>query len=183
MTDSFLNMDEEELENILDQRKELTLTKNEALYLSDSLTLLMEQEQTPGLIHMPARHLSAHAVVPVPVDLIQKIGMAVLLVTDPTNISGETIIELSVADLYLIRECCQSYVRINKELVGYNLVRKVYALLLEDAMKEKIFIETIMETVEEDLDYTDIRSFEQVKDRYLNYLDQESEVTDDNRTI
>tara|TARA_R110000765_G_scaffold196799_1_gene302469 strand:- start:1492 stop:2037 length:546 start_codon:yes stop_codon:yes gene_type:complete len=181
MSDSFLN--EEELEDILDQIKELTLTKNEALYLSDSITLLMEHEQVPGLVHIPARHLSAHAVVPVPVDIIQKIGMAVLLVTDPDNTSGETTIELSVADLYLLRECCQSYVRINKELVGYNLARKVYALLLDGLVKEKIFLETITETAEEDLDYTDIRSFEQVKDRYLNYLDQEESEVKDDRTI
>tara|TARA_R110000824_G_scaffold387582_3_gene582925 strand:+ start:1109 stop:1654 length:546 start_codon:yes stop_codon:yes gene_type:complete len=181
MSDSFLN--EEELEDILDQIKELTLTKNEALYLSDSITLLMEHEQSPGLVHIPARHLSAHAVVPVPVDIIQKIGMAVLLVTDPDNTSGETTIELSVADLYLLRECCQSYVRINKELVGYNLARKVYALLLDGLVQEKLFLETITETAEEDLDYTDIRSFEQIKDRYLNYLDQEESEVKDDRTI
>ena len=182
MPDSFLNMDEEELENTLDQMKELTLTKNEALYLSDSITLLMEHEQTPGIAHMPARHLSAHAVISVPVDLIQKIGLAVLMVTEPSNTIGEATIQLTVADLYLLRECCQSYVRINKELVGYNLARKVYSLLLEDAVKERTFVETMMETAEEDIDYSDIRAFDQVKDKYLNYLNQESEVKDD-RTI
>ena len=172
--------DDEDIESTLEQKKNITLTKNESLYLSDSITLLMEHEQTPGIIHMPARHLTAQASVPVPFELVQKIGMAVLIATDPKNSTCEATIELSVADLYLLRECCQTYVRVNKELVGYNLIRKVYKLLLEDTIKEKHLIETLVETADETDEalYT-ITPFETVKDQYQNYLNQESEVNDE----
>tara|TARA_R110000744_G_scaffold79587_2_gene156228 strand:- start:1719 stop:2276 length:558 start_codon:yes stop_codon:yes gene_type:complete len=177
---SFMDMDDEDIESALDQMKNITLTKNEALYLSDSITLLMEHEQTPGLVHMPARHLTAQASVPVPFELIQKIGIAVLIATDPENSSCEATIELSMADLYLLRECCQTYIRVNKELVGYNLIRKVYSLLLEDLLKEKHLVETLIETADEvDEAPYNIATFETIKDQYQIYLNQESEVTDE----
>ena len=69
--------------------------------------------------------------VPVPIDLIQKIGLAVLLATDPKNTENIAEVTMNIADLFLLRECCQSFVRINNELVGFNLLRKIYYLILD----------------------------------------------------
>ena len=42
-----------------------------------------------------------------------------------------------------MRECCQSFVRMNNEPVGYNLTRKIYRLLLEDTLQEKVFFDKL----------------------------------------
>ena len=130
-------------EVILIEFKEITLTKNEILYLSDSIPLLMEHTSEQGRIHMPARQLMPSAGVPVSVDLIQTIGMGVLIATDPKNVSQEATLSFNLADLYLLRECCQSFIKINNELVGYNLLRKIYKAILSDSMEERAFIDKL----------------------------------------
>tara|TARA_R110000824_G_scaffold39377_3_gene119185 strand:- start:342 stop:851 length:510 start_codon:yes stop_codon:yes gene_type:complete len=133
----------EEEESFLEIVKPLPLTRNEALYLSDSITLLMEHTPEQGRVHMPARQLMPQAAVPVPLDLIQKVGLAVLLTTNTMEEDEESIyeIDLTVADLFLLRECCQSFIKVNNELVGFNLLRKIYALVLEEDMKERKFFQ------------------------------------------
>jgi hypothetical protein len=56
----------------------------------------------------------------------------------------------------------------------------VYSLLLEDKLKEQYLIETLMETADEleESPYT-ITPFEQIKEKYQSYLNQESEITDE----
>jgi len=131
------NEDDDAFLDTLETEKVLCLTKYEALYLSDSMTLLMEQTSEIGKVHMPARQLVHQALIPVPLYLIQKIGLAVLETCDPENETQLANIEVSIADLFLLRECCQSFIRVNQELVGYNLLRKVYTLLLEDSILEE----------------------------------------------
>ena len=63
--------DDFDLELFLDDIKQLTLTRNELLYLSDSVTLLLEHTTEQGKMHIPARQLKASAGVSVPVELIQ----------------------------------------------------------------------------------------------------------------
>ena len=70
-------------------------------------------------------------------EAAQKIGLAVLETCNPENETQLTNIEVSIADLFLLRECCQSFIRVNNELVGYNLLRKVYTLMLEDSILEE----------------------------------------------
>ena len=131
------------MNDIFDEMKTLTLTRNEALYLSDSMTLLLEHTPEAGKIHVPARQLMPQAGVPVPIELIQKIGLAVLISTSPENKTQTAQIEFSIADLFLVRECCQTFIKINTELVGYNLIRKIYALILERDIMERSFIEDL----------------------------------------
>ena len=137
--DSSDDSDEEEREFLagLEEEKVLTLTRNEALYLSDSMTLIVDMRPEPGQMSMPVRHLQASALIPVPGYLIHKIGLAVLETTSPDNKTQTAAVELAVADLYMIRECCQSFIKVNKEAVGYNLLRKVYALMLENELREQ----------------------------------------------
>ena len=135
--------DEQDDEDFLSEVKSLTLTKNELLCISDSMTLLMEHTSEYGRMHIPARQLMPSAGMPVPVELIQTIGIGVLIATDPANVSQEATLSFNVADLYLLRECCQSYIKINNELVGYNLLRKIYKVMLSDSMEERVFIDKL----------------------------------------
>ena len=151
----------------LAEEKELSLTRNEALYLSDSITLLLEMTPEQGRMQIPSRHLLPQGTVSVPIDLIQNLGMAVLLTTQDRLTSEEAVIKVSVADLFLLRECCQSYIKVNQEYVGYNLLRKIYALVLEKDLQERNFIEDITRDVDTSLiPHTD--TLEEIKDRTDN---------------
>ena len=127
----------------LDEIKNIIITKNEALFLSDSLTLLMEHTTDQGRIHVPARQLMPSAGVPAPIELIEKVGLAVLVSCDTKNETAQAKLSVSIADLFLLRECCQSFMKINNELVGYNLLRKIYSAMLESDIKERSFIEDL----------------------------------------
>lgn len=148
----------------LAEEKELSLTRNEALYLSDSITLLMEITPEQGKMQLPSRHLLPQGTVSVPIDLIQTLGMAVLLTTQDRWALEEATIRITVADLFLLRECCQSYIKVNQEYVGFNLLRKIYALILEKDLKERNFIEDITRDVDTSLiPHTD--TLEEIKER------------------
>jgi len=155
--------------------KPLTLTKNELLYLSDSMTLLMEHMSEQGRVHIPARQLMPSAAVPVPIELIQNVGLGLLIATDPKNVSQEATVTFSVADLYLLRECCQSFVKINNELVGYNLLRKLYTLILEESMEEREFINRLTIGIDFSMQNID-------KDR-LQYLEELRQRHDTDNTV
>tara|TARA_Y100000593_G_C4288780_1_gene327107 strand:- start:1279 stop:1800 length:522 start_codon:yes stop_codon:yes gene_type:complete len=161
--------------NELLMEKPLTLTKNELLYLSDSMTLLMEHMSEQGRVHIPARQLLPSASVPVPIELIQNIGLGLLISTDPKNVSQEATITFSVADLYLLRECCQSFVKINNEMVGYNLLRKIYTLILEESMEEREFINKLTTGIDFSMQNID-------KDR-LQYLEELRQRHDTDNTV
>ena len=132
----------------LEEEKVLELTMNEALYLSDSMTLLLEHTPEHGKIHVPARQLMPQAGVPVPIELIQKIGLAVLVATASENEDKLAAMEVNVADLFLLRECCQSFIKINNERVGFNLLRKIYYLILERDIEERSFIEELTKGID-----------------------------------
>lgn len=133
----------EELETI----RTLNLTRYETLFLSDSVTLLLEHDTHEGKFQIPAKTISPSAGVGVPLELIQKLGMAVLMVTEPES-DGMVDVPLTISELYLIREVCQSYVRVNTEPVGYNLLRKVYRLILESNLKERAAFENLIHDVD-----------------------------------
>ena len=153
----------------LEELRELSLTRNEALYLSDSVTLLMEITPDSGKLQIPSRHLLPQGTISVPVDLIQTIGMAVLLTTQDKWALEEAVIQISVADLFLLRECCQSYIKVNQEYVGFNLLKKIYALVLEEDLKERNFIEDLTKDVDTSLiPHTD--TLQEIKDKHKDYL-------------
>ena len=145
---------EQEFVEQLDTMKILSLTRAEALFLSDSMTLLLEHDKDDKSFQIPARSIKASATVSVSVEMITRVGLAVLLTTDPKNQSRTTEMPISMSELYILRECCQSFVTYGDELVGYNLIRKIYKLLLEDSFKQRKFIERI--TSDLDLSLEDI---------------------------
>lgn len=141
--EAFDDFEENDLDCSLNEERIIQLTRNEILYLSDNMTLLMEHVTEMGKMHVPARQLMPQASVPVSIDLIEKIGVAFLQATDPDNSDKNAEISVTVADLFLLRECCQSFLRVGKEPVGFNLLRKIYSLILEEDTKERTFIEEL----------------------------------------
>ena len=122
---------EDEVEPI----KTLTLTKNELLYLDDSVTMLIEPDSN---LPLPFRPLVSQALISIPSCMMEKLGRGVFNPQDKPT----TQIELSISELYILREICLSYVKINGEAVGYNLKRKIYQALLSDEVKEEEDLKT-----------------------------------------
>ena len=167
--DNFESYEDEFIDDTkLAEIKSLVLTRNEALFLSDTVTLLMEHIADPGKAQLPMRHLLPQAVIPVPIDLIQKIGFAVLLTTDRNDIKSQAPIDVTIADLFLLRECCQSYIKVNQELVGFNLLRKIYELILERDLKERQDIERITKDI--DTSVLNRTNIEELRRKYTNHL-------------
>ena len=102
--------------------KIVSLTKEESLFLDDAFTVIIDGEQMRGLTTL--RGMSGQASVPVSMDLISKVGTALVEVDD--------------ADLLALREVANSQVRFEGIPVGYNLKRKVLALLLENQYAHEV---------------------------------------------
>ena len=106
----------------------MLLTRNECLFIDDSLSMIIERE--PGEERLGTVRPMAHtAGLPAPVDLLEKIGKAILFTTDPENTGQPAEVSVNETDLYMLREITHSYVKIGEEPVGFNLKRKIYTLL------------------------------------------------------
>lgn len=138
-------MEEEDLEEDLHP---IHMTRNEVLFLDDSLTMMLEKDGMHEAI-TTMRTMMPSAYLPAPVTLIDKLGMAVLRITDPENTEGGTIIHLNDTDIYMLREICHSYCKIGKEHVGYNLKRKLYLALYNEFYQRDKQIDKLLSTVDE----------------------------------
>ena len=111
----------------------LTLSHHEILYLDDCLTLMIEREYENPLetgTHMSTmRNILPTAPLAVPIELIEKIGMGVLYVTDEENEGRNVEISFDASELYMLREITQSYIKVGDEPVGYTIKRKLYKAL------------------------------------------------------
>ena len=121
------------LEDVMEDGIEISLTRNEALFIDDSLSMLIERDGDANIMNehrvSTVRPLTPTAGLPAPLELIEKIGMAVLYTTDPENGSKEALLELDVTDLLMLRELAHSYVKVGEEAVGFNLKKKIYLSL------------------------------------------------------
>ena len=115
--------------------KTLMITKAEALYLDDVFTMLTFPEEKISLSGV--RPITPSAMGVAPPDLIERIGMAVLLTTADDGIA-EAELMVDEGELYLLREVANTNVKFLDEMVGFNLKRKVYMALLEDSYKESL---------------------------------------------
>ncbi len=141
--DSFLEHEElsEEAEQVI------LLTRNEALFIDDSLSMLIERE--PHDERMGTVRPMAHtAGLPAPVDLLEKIGKAILFTTDPENKGEPAEVAMSETDLYMLREITHSYIRIGEEAVGFNLKRKIYTLLYSTEYERDKTAKRLLSTVD-----------------------------------
>tara|TARA_R100000988_G_scaffold24850_1_gene12097 strand:+ start:4656 stop:5192 length:537 start_codon:yes stop_codon:yes gene_type:complete len=117
----------------------ISVTRNEALFLDDCLTLMVET--TPDTQNIrPLRPISpiTSGGVPAPMELIHKIGKAVLYTCDLENRNKEYKLYVEEFELLVLREVCSSTAKFGAELVGFNLKKKIYhALLKEDLEMEQ----------------------------------------------
>jgi len=132
----------------------LPLTRNEALYIDDSLSMLIEKEFEDGRLGT-IRPLTATAGLPAPVDLIDRIGQAILFTTDPDNEGELALVPVSDTDLYIIREVSHSYIKVGDEPVGFNLKKKVYKLLHEEAYEKEKVMKRMLDELDIPIVFTD----------------------------
>ena len=126
--------------------KTLMITKAEALYLDDVFTMLTFPEERISISGV--RPITPSAMGVAPPDLIERIGMAVLLTTADDGIT-EAELEVDEGELYLLREVANTNVKFLDEMVGFNLKRKIYMALLEDSYKESLQFAKLMKDMEE----------------------------------
>jgi len=129
------------------ENKVLNLTRNEALYLDDNLSLLVEKDIDDAHIQT-LRPLSHSAGVSTTIELIEKLGHAILFTTDDKNKGLEAEVILSDADLFILRELAHSYVKIGTERVGFNLKRKIYSLLYKQSYKRNEITNTLLAQID-----------------------------------
>lgn len=130
------------------------MTRNEVLFLDDSLTMMIEKEPMQEAVTTMRPQLPT-AYLPAPVSLIDKLGMAVLRITDPDEINTGTVVHLNTTDIYMLREICHSYSRVGREQVGYNLKRKLYLALYAENYNRDKQIDRLLSTVEEEVKQSD----------------------------
>ena len=133
--------------------KTLIITKAEALYLDDVFTVLTFPEDKISISGV--RPITPSAMGAAPPDLIERIGMAVLLTTADDGVT-ETELTVDDGELYLLREVANTNVKFLDEMVGFNLKRKIYMALLEDSYKESLQFAKLMKDME--VNSTDARN-------------------------
>ena len=126
------------------------MTHNEVMFLDDSLTMMLEKDSmsdsvTTMRVMIPSAHL------PAPVTLLDKIGIAVLQVTDPESTEKGTTVELNDSEIYMLREICHSYCKVGKEPVGYNLKRKMYLSLYGETFEKVKIVDGLLASVDLDI--------------------------------
>ena len=126
----------------------ITMTRNEVLFLDDSMTMLIEHGYTTNAV-TTMRMLVPSATLPAPVTLIEKIGLGVLHATDPEQDNPNVVIHLDATEIYMLREICYSYSKIGREQVGYNLKRKLYQALYKEEYDSDLKINKLLQSVEE----------------------------------
>lgn len=114
----------------------LSISRNEALFLDDSITLMIERQEDDHKVYS-MRPVQMTAGLAVPLDLMDKVGKAVVYTTNPDNQGKEYKVSLYISEVYMIREVAQSYIKIGDEPVGFNLKRKVCDLLYAEDIEQE----------------------------------------------
>ena len=114
----------------------MRLTKNEALFLDDRLTLMVQRDEDEQRVYS-IRPVQMTAGLAVPLDLMGKIGKAVLYTTTPENQGKEYAFAIDITELFMIREVASSFVEIEGEPVGLNLKRKICVLLYAKDLEQE----------------------------------------------
>ena len=135
-----------------EEEKVLSLTRDEVLYIDDQLTMMIERDGRSESFST-VRPVIANAGLPAPVELLDKVGMAVLQITEE-DISNDTEVTLKVSptDLYMLREIAKSSIKLNGKFVGLSLKKKIYKLLYENEYKAERNLEQLLADVDVELD-------------------------------
>jgi len=117
-----------------EEPKVIHLTRDEVLYIDDRLTMMIEKDvRAEGFTTVVP--IVANAGLPAPVDLLDKIGMAVLEVTDEDYAEELVSVSVTSTDLYMLREIAKSSLKLNGKFVGLALKKKIYKILFEEEYK------------------------------------------------
>ena len=138
-------LDDEEMELFMDVTKSITLTRNEALFIDDNITSMLEADDRNAVSSI--RSIMPSAVVPAPLDLVEKIGMAILATTDPDRDISEYSVEFTLSEIFTIREISTSFIKVGDEAVGWQLKRKVYKALFGNEYRERKAFESLVKDV------------------------------------
>ena len=95
----FEEFDEFDAEPLEEELYPITMTRNEILFLDDSMTMLIEHDGYTSAV-TTMRMLVPSATLPAPISLIEKIGLGVLHVTDPEQDNPNTIIHFNILTAY-----------------------------------------------------------------------------------
>ena len=127
--------------------KVLQLTRNDILFIDDNLSMLVEKDlgdEALGTVR-PLAHTGG---LPAPIELLEKIGKALLYVSDPKNKGQQASVPVSDTDLFMLREISLSYAKVGKEAVGYNLKVKIYTLLFAKSYERDRIAENLIAQVD-----------------------------------
>ena len=120
----------------------ISLSVKELVYVDDSISLLVNREDqfqsTPLRGSMPTNSIGA------PIELIQKVGIAILGAFETI---GPVDLHVTELELMILRELAHSSVRNDDILIGLALKRKVYHALWGDKVKA----EEMRAKIEQDL--------------------------------
>ena len=114
----------------------MQLTKNEALFLDDRLTLMVQREGDEQRVYS-MRPVQMTAGLAAPLDFMDKIGKAVVYTTTLENQGKEYTFAIDITELFMIREVASSLIKIEGEPVGLNLKRKVCTLLYAKDLEQE----------------------------------------------
>ena len=136
---------DEYLPDIVD--KTLSLTRNELLFIDDSLSMLVEKDLGDSGLGT-VRPLAHTAGLPAPIELLEKIGKGILFTVDPKNNGLEAKIPVSDTDLYMLREVALSYMKFGKENVGFSIKIKIYEQLFAKDYERDQIADTLLSQVD-----------------------------------
>ena len=127
--------------------KTLSLTRNELLFIDDSLSMLVEKDLGDSGLGT-VRPLAHTAGLPAPIELLEKIGKGILFTVDPKNNGLEAKIPVSDTDLYMLREVALSYMKFGKENVGFSIKIKIYEQLFAKDYERDQIADTLLSQVD-----------------------------------
>jgi hypothetical protein len=123
------------------QAKALTLTPIELLSIDDGLSLLVNKNEFDGAVTL--RPVYPSAGIGCSIDLITKVGQAILKMAEKLSTPENQTLEITDVDLYVLRELVISQVVKMDKSVALGLRLKLYALLYSDYMKAEALDESV----------------------------------------
>ena len=133
-----------------EELRAITFTRDELLYIDDNLTMMLERGGMADNF-ITVRPVQATAGLPSPVELLDKIGMAILQITDEDLSLSELTVHLTATDLYMLREIAKTTIKINGRYLGLELKRKIYKLLYEDEYRTEQNLTRLLADVDMDI--------------------------------
>mgnify|MGYP003117254914 CR=1 FL=1 len=166
----------------------ISVTRNEALFLDDSLTLMVEMSPETEKIR-PLRPISpvTSGGVPAPMELIHKIGKAVLYTSDLDNRNKEYKLFLEEFELLILREVCHSLAKFGAELVGFSLKKKIYSALLQKDLEMEQQVNELLWNMEQRIVEEDTKKTPKFKvniknvDELINHINEELKLDEDSK--